>query len=330
MKKILLFCFLVILGAGMILSPPALAKAVRIKWGATSVRSSGYAHVVLYAKAIHQVYPNDISVTVVETGGWVENLSRMKQGLIKVASVNPISAYEAYHGLYDFKDQKNPNIRMLFVSAFTPQTFIVGKNTGVTTMEGLTGVKMAWNPLTTSERLAQMFLESNGIKPDYKLGGTSSNLEAFKAGTVDSWSRPGFRDGAIMELSLSRPLNFLSITEEHLKKYNEKYPAHGKGITSPAAQYKGQEKPYYTLAFMEGDMVDKEVPADLVYKIVKAIYEKRMDMVKVDASRREGGFADFPKLTMEYCDVFLHPGAVKFFREMEMKIPDKLVPPEMK
>lgn len=330
MKKILCLSSFMILGIGILLSSPGLAKEVRIKWGATSVRSSGYAHVVLYAKAVHQVYPKEISITVVETGGWVENLSRMKQGLLKLASVSPVSAYEAYHGLYDFKDQKNPNIRMLLVSAFTPQTFIVAQKTGVTTIEGLKGVKMAWNPLTTSERLGRMFLDSLEIQPNYKLGGTSSNLEAMKAGTVDAWSRPGFRDGAIMELALSRSLNFISITDDHLKKYNEKYPAHGKGILSPAGQYKGQEKPYYTLAFMEGDMVDKDVPADLVYKIMKAVYEKRMDMVKVDASRREGGFAEFPKLTVEYCDLYLHPGAIKFYREIGFKVPDKLIPPEMK
>jgi hypothetical protein len=330
MKKILCLSSLLILGFGLFISSSALAKEVRLKWGATSVRSSGYAHVVLYAKAVHQVYPKEISITVVETGGWVENLSRMRQGLLKLASVNPISAYQAFHGLHDFKDQKNPNIRMLLVSAFTPQTFIVGKNTGVTTIEGLKGVKMAWNPLTTSERLARMFLDALGVQPDYKLGGTSSNLEAIKAGTVDAWSRPGFRDGAIMELALSRPLNFLNVTDEQLKKYNEKYPAQGKPILSPPGQYKGQEKAYQTLAFMEGDMVDKDVPADVIYKIMKAIYEKRMDMVKVDASRREGGFADFPKLTMEYCDVYLHPGAVKFYQELGLKIPEKLLPPEMK
>ena len=330
MKKILVLSSLMIFGIGIFLSSPGLAKEVRLKWGATSVRSSGYAHVVLYAKAVHQLYPGQISITVVETGGWVENLSRMKQGLLKIASVNPISAYEAFNGMYDFKDQKNPNIRMLLVSAFTPQTFIAAKSTGVTTLEGLNGVKMVHNPLATSERLAKMFLDSNGIQPIYKVGGTASNLEAIKAGTGDAWSRPGFRDGAIMELAISRPMNFISITEENLKKYNEKYPAHGKGITSFANQYRGQEKPYYTLAFMEGDMVDKDVPADVVYKIMKAIYEKRMDMVKVDASRKDGGFSEFPKMTMEYCDAYLHPGAVKFYREIGFQVPNKLLPPEMK
>lgn len=329
-KKIILLSLLFLGWASIVYLPFVQAKEIRIKWGTTSVRSSGYAHGVLFAKAVNQAYPGEIVVTVVETGGWIENLSRMRMGLLKIAQVNPISAYTAYHGLFDFKDQKNPNIRMLAATAVTTHTFVAGKDTGITTIEQLHGRKMAMNPLTTSERLARLFLEANGIFPDYKWGGTASNLEAMKAKTVDAWSRPGFRDGGITELALSRPLNFLPITEEHLKKYNEKYPAHGKGIISPAGQYKGHEKDYLTLAFVEGEMADKNVPEELIYKILKAIYAKRMEMVKVDASFRDGGFVNFPKLTMEYCDVPLHPGAVKLYRELGINVPDKLIPPEMR
>lgn len=330
MKRKVFCVALFLILAGLIALPEGYAKEVRLKWGTTSVRSSGYAHGVLFAKAVNQAYPKEITITVVETGGWVENLSRMRVGLLQLAQVNPISAYTAYHGLFDFKDQKNPNLRFMAVTAISTFTFVAGKDTGVTRIEGLNGIKMASNPLTTSERLGRMFLEANGIKPDYKWGGTSSNLEAMKAKTVDAWARPGFRDGAITELAISRPLNFLPITEQHLKKYNEAYPAHGKGLISPAGQYRGHDKDYMTLAFVEGEMVDKNLPEDVIYKILKAIYPKRMEMTKVDASFREGGLADFPKLTMEYCDVPLHPGAAKFYRELGLKIPDKLMPPGMK
>ncbi len=326
-KRILFSSVMFAVLASIIYLPMGQAKEIRIKWGATSVRSSGYAHGVLFAKAVNQAYPGQITITVVETGGWVENLSRMRVGLLQLAQVNPISAYTAYHGLFDFKDQKNPKIRMMAVTAISTFTFVVGKETAVTTIERLNGIKMAANPLTTSERLGMMFLEANGIKPDYRWGGTASNLEAMKARTVDAWGRPGFRDGAIAELALTRPITFLPITEEHLKKYNEKYPAHGKGIISPAGQYRSQDKSYLTLAFVEGEMVDKDVPEDVIYKILKAVYAKRMDMVKVDASFRDGGLENFPKLTMEYCDVPLHPGAIKFYRELGLKIPDKLLPP---
>lgn len=330
MKKALVFSLIFVAIGAVLTLPMAEGKEFRVKWGATSVRSSGYAHAVLFAKAVNQAYPGEISVTVVETGGWVENLSRMRIGLLKLAQVNPVSAYTAYMGLYDFKDQKNPNIRMTAATAISPFTFVAGKETGVTTLEGLNGIKMASNPATTSERLSRMLLEANGIKPVYKWGGTASNLEAMKAKTVDAWGRPGWRDGGITELALSRPLNFLPVTDEHLKKYNAKYPAHGKPLISFGGQYKGQDKDYQTLAFVEGEMCDKGMPADVIYKILKAVYAKREEMAKVDASFKYGGLVNFPKLSMEYLDVPLHPGAVKFYREIGMKIPERLLPPEMK
>jgi TRAP transporter TAXI family solute receptor len=330
MKRMFLFTLVSMVIGSLLIFPMAQAKEIRLKWGATSVRSSGYAHAVLDAKAVNQAYPGEISITVVETGGWVENLSRMRLGLLKLAQVNPVSAYDAYHGNFDFKDQKNDRIRMIMVPSVNSFTIVAGKDTGVTTLEGLNGIKMASNPLTTSERLARLMLEANDIKPTYKWGGTASNLEAMKAKTVDAWGRPGFRDGGITELALSRPLNFIPVTEENIKKYNAKYPAHGKLITNPAGQYKGQDKAYQTLAFVEGEMCDKDLSADVVYKILKAIYAKRHEMAKVDASWRLGGFVDFPKLTMEYCDVPLHPGAVKFYREIGIQIPAELIPPEMK
>lgn len=150
MRKILLFSIMFIVLTCIISLSMGLAKETRIKWGATSVRSSGYAHGVLFAKAVNQAYPGQITITVVETGGWVENLSRMRVGLLQLAQVNPISAYTAYHGLFDFKDQKNPKIRMMAVTAVSTFTFIAGKDTGVTTIEGLNDLKMASSPETTS------------------------------------------------------------------------------------------------------------------------------------------------------------------------------------
>lgn len=329
-KKTVWIALMFVMAISLVFLPLGHAKAVRIKYGTTSVRSSGYATGVLFARAVHKNYPGQIEVTVVETGGYVENLSRMRVGLFQWAQVNPISAYAAYNGLFDFKDQKNPNIRMLWVCAVTTHTFIAGKETGITTLEGLNGRKMGMNPLATSERLAKMFLDANGIKPDYKMGGTASNLEAMKAKTIEAWSRPGIRDGGLVELALSRPLNFIPITEAHLKKYNEVYPGHGKGVISPAGQFKGHDKDYLTLAMVVAEMADKNLSEDLAYKVVKSVYAERLEIIKVDAAMRDGGLADFPRLSLEYCDVPLHPGTIKFFRELGLKVPDKLILPEMK
>jgi len=99
---------------------------------------------------------------------------------------------------------------------------------------------------------------------------------------------------------------------------------------SPAGQFKGHDKDYLTLAMVVAEMADKNLSEDLAYKIVKSVYAERMEVTKVDAAMREGGLERFPQLSVDYCDVPLHPGTIKFFRELGVKVPDKLIPPEMK
>jgi len=48
------------------------------------------------------------------------------------------------------------------------------------------------------------------------------------------------------------------------------------------------------------------------------------------AANREKGELGFPKLTLETAITPLHAGAVQFYRELGLNVPDRLVPPEMK
>jgi len=106
--KVLLYSFLSFLSLGLLCGPPAQTKEVRLKWGATSVRSNGYAHGVLVAKAVNQAYPGQITITVVETGGWVEKSEPNAAGLLENSPGNPVSAYAAYHGYLTLRIRKIP------------------------------------------------------------------------------------------------------------------------------------------------------------------------------------------------------------------------------
>ena len=82
---------------------------------------------------------------------------------------------------------------------------------------------------------------------------------------------------------------------------------------------------------MVSDFVHRVVPADVVYKIVKAVYEHRAELNSL-ATLKEGRFEDMYQMALDFdLRVPFHPGAVKFFEEtLGVKVPDKLLPPEMK
>ena len=324
---VVLFVFFLVL---ILCSSQVIAGPLQVKWGATSVKSDAYATTVQFAGYVNKLYPDDVNFTIMETGGFIENLSRMGKGLLDIAATNPVFASFAYNGQHNFEGKANTNLRTIWNTSMRPQNIVAGKDSGITKLEDLDGAKMAFNPLSTSETLSQMFLEANGIYPKKINAGTSANLEAMKSRAVDAWIRAGLHTGAIMELAISRPLNFLAVTDEHIEKYNEKYPGHGVGIVAPAGQYSGQEEEFYSFAFVYGDVVDKDIPEDIVYKLVKTNWEKRFELTESNAGLRDGGFVEFVDLTLNATVVPFHPGTVKFLKELDIDIPDNLIPPELK
>jgi len=159
------------------------------------------------------------------------------------------------------------------------------------------------------------------------LGGTASNLEAMKGQNSRCLVKAGLPGWGHSGTVLVSAPEFFAGYRRAFEKYNEKYPAHGKPILSPAGQYRGQEKAFQTLAFLEGEMLIRIYPK-ISFTISRAIHAKEGRWPKVDASWKDGGFVDFPNKPWKYCDVPLHPGAVKFYQELGLKIPDKLMPPK--
>jgi len=321
---IYLLFLLVFLGQGH----EAEAKMVRLKWGSTSVRSGFYPHTVVPAGVINKTYPNEIQITVVETGGYVENLARLQKRTILLGPAEVGAGYASYKGIMDFKRRHNPDLRSLWGGYVTPIHIITSKKSGVTTLEGLNGLPFAMNPGTTSGRLIEFFLEANQIKPTYKLMGLGASLDAMKAGTVQGWSKAGFKDAMILDIESTMDINVIPIRKEMIDKMNQKYPGHGKSVMIPAGVFKAVQKDQLSFADVISDFVDKSVPEDIVYKIVRAVWENRAAIVNDLPTLQQGKFEDMFDNAIKYdLKVPFHPGAIKFYEEvLKVKVPEHLKP----
>jgi TRAP transporter TAXI family solute receptor len=307
----------------------AEGKMVRLKWGSTSVRSGFYPHTVVPVGVINKTYPKEIQITVVETGGYVENLARLQKRTILLGPAEVGAGYASYKGIMDFKGRRhNPNLRCLWGGYVTPIHIITSKKSGATTMDGLNGLRFAMNPGTTSGRLIEFFLEANQIKPAYKLMGLGASLDAMKAGTVQGWSKAGFKDAMILDIESTMDINIIPIREEMIDKMNQKYPGHGKSVMIPAGVFKAVRKDQLSFADVISDFVDKSVPNDIVYKIVKAVWENRATIADALPTLKQGKFEDMFGNAIKYdLKVPFHPGAIKFYEEvLKVKVPKHLKP----
>jgi uncharacterized protein len=325
--------FMIIISMALVfaLSFSAYAEAkTRLKWGATSTRSGLYANTVALAAAVNQTYP-DIELTVVETGGFVENLVRVNRRAVHMGPADAAAAFAAYSGIIDYEGKQLPNLRMMWGGYVTPIHIVTTKDSGITRIEDLQGVSFAMNPGTTSGRLIELFLDALEIKPNYRMMGLGASVDAMKSGVVVAWMKAGFKDAAILDLESTMEINVLEITPEMIEKMNAKYPGHGMMMQIPAGLFNAVPSEQTSFAYVVSDFVHKDVPDETVYKIVKAVYDKREAIVRSLATLNEGRFVEMYDLAIEFdLSVPFHPGAYRFYTEtLGVTIPDKLKPPGM-
>lgn len=70
----------------------------------------------------------------------------------------------------------------------------------------------------------------------------------------------------------------------------------------------------------------KDFPAELAYKIVKTIWENRVEIKKAAPTFLDDRLTE---VSLGVKTNYMHPGAVKFYRELGLTVPKNLIPPEM-
>jgi TRAP-type uncharacterized transport system substrate-binding protein len=74
---------------------------------------------------------------------------------------------------------------------------------------------------------------------------------------------------------------------------------------------------YQTIGLYNFAVAHKDLPNDLVYKIVKAVFDNHEELVKAQSSAKETVPANIGRDTV----LPLHPGAERYYREIGIPIP---------
>jgi TRAP transporter TAXI family solute receptor len=268
----------------------------------------------------------DVDVSVVETGATVDNLKRMLKNTIDYGLITNDQVYLAHKGESTWKDTPFPDVRNLWYYTASAVYVSVREETGIKSNTELTGKK--FNPGmrgSATEKMTEATLAGLGIRPEWVRGGTSDAVDAMKDKRIAGYAKAaeGFRlDASTMDIATSTPIRVLPFSDDQVKKAKEQYP-YFPWVKVPAGSIKGMGE-FWTQAVVVGFAASKSFPNDLAYKLVKAVIEDK----EHQRAAFKGVAEDFAKLTLEQSLSPLHAGAVKYYREKGLKIPDKLVPPE--
>jgi TRAP transporter TAXI family solute receptor len=308
------------------------AENTVLKWGATSVHSGLYAKTVSIKRIVNKAYPGKIAVTVVATESVSESLMKIYDKSIHLGPAGTAEALAAYRGIMDYKGKAISELRSLWGGYITPIHIITSKKSKITSIQGLDGLPYAMNPRTSSGRLIKLFYDAQGVKPTYQMMEIAASVDAMKSEVVQGWFKAGFKDAMILDLEATMDINILPINKLMIDKMNAKYPSQGLSITVPAGNFKAIKRDQLSLAYVVSDFVHKDVPDEVVYKIVKAVWNKRAELVRKLSALKKGRFADMYQMAIDYdLGVPFHAGAARFYQEkLNFTIPGRFLPPEMK
>ena len=122
------------------------------------------------------------------------------------------------------------------------------------------------------------------------------------------------------EFEVNHDMVMIGLTREEAKKFTEQYPA--LSVTEiPANTYKNQKEPVTTVGSFSMAIVSKDLPDSLVYEMTKATFASKKTLA---AAYKPFGQIEQKNITLS--PMPLHPGAIKYYEEIGIKIPDKLKP----
>lgn len=308
-------------------TPPA--QTYNYTWGACSSSSGYYALNVAVSDIINKNVDN-VSVTVMETGGGAENLKFIHEGQVQFGQTSVPDIYLASKAMGAFEGtEPNEEVRILLSLLPNVYYFVVSADSGIESISDLQGKKFSpGNTNSSSERLAYAILGALGVEPDWYYASTSEAVDAMKDRRIDGFMKSASStalDSSIADVMTSIDVKILSFTAEEVATILEAYPYYSfRDIDGALFDQEGtitSMTSYYSYG------VSKDVPEDVAYNIVKALCENQSYLESAYAGLT--GF-DPAEITANHTSGYIHPGVIKYLEELGYTIKDEQIPPEAK
>src|SRR5687768_1829148 len=264
-----------------------------------------------------------MQATAEVTGGSVANLQLIGTGKPYIALTQADAAIDAVKGQDKFTGKPIP-VRTLAVLYPNRMHVVSIEGTGVTKIADLKGKRVSTGSGgSATEVFAFRVIEAAGLDKDKDVKrerlGVAESASALKDRKIDAFFWVGgLPTAAVSDLANSPGVKIRMIDIAHLvpamtKKHGNIYI---KDVIEKSV-YKGMEADNQAATVTNLLAVHKDMNEDLAYKIVKALFDHRADLIRV---HKEAENIKLENQKTEASSIPWHPGAIKFFAEKGIKI----------
>ena len=321
--KCVKYIILLLLWIALIASP-VMAKTTFISIGTGGTGGIYYPYGGGVAE-IWSKYVKDVKAVAEVTGASVENVKLAHKGETVIGEVMGDVAVAGFKGQSKFKGKKHDIFSMAIMYPNLLQIVSL-KKSGITDIMQLKGRSISTgSPGSGTNFMAEAVLSALDInKGDYKDSRLSftESANALRDGTIDVgiWSvGPG--TSSILDLATTHEIHVIGFTPEQAEKIlaaNKTYSS----VDLAGGVYRGIDQPVSTIGVWNVMICQASLQTDLVYQLVKALYEHNDYLLKIHPSAAY----TTPENAVKYSPIPLHPGTIKYLEEKGVAVPDKLRP----
>jgi TRAP transporter TAXI family solute receptor len=316
MRKLCYFALFIFLMICLVWANPSLAQKKFLTLASGS--PGGVYYPLGGGMAVVIQKTTDLRCAAESTGASVENSRLVGAGESDMGMVMGSIAYKAIQGEKPF-ETKFP-IVALFQMYPAPEHIVTVSGKGIKSVKDLKGKKVSIDvPGSGCAVMAKAILEEYGFNLEKDLTianlSQSESVQALKDGIVDAvffnFAYPG---AAVLDLAATRDILLIPVEPAMADKIVKKYPYYVK-ITIPAKTYPKVDSDILCLGDSNVLIANKQMEDAVAYKIVKAIYEN-VDKGKWALINIHPIAAQLTPANAVNSPIELHPGAVKYFREV--------------
>jgi len=301
--------------------------------------SSPYLVMSTFAQLVGQKL-NGVTIQVNATGAATQHLIEATKDQLDFFMLSP-TVFEAartktaMYAKIEDAPERSKQVRNVLAFPIGAYHVITNANSGITKYEDFKGKKLFLGPPGGGATVTMMQLVKaiTGYEDgkDYELVrlGWEAAVQAVQDDRLDVYANPTIAPSpVIQQIAISKKIRFIGVTEADFDKEAVKKIVNRPGGVVETIDPKlyganvVNDAPVKSIASIVSIATRASLSEDVVYKITKAFWEAAkqnydrypwLRNVKLDEALRD-------------LNAPLHPGAVKYYKEIGLKVPDHLIP----
>jgi uncharacterized protein len=275
----------------------------------------------VYGQALADILGKEIGieVTAQATQGTTRNIILIETGHAALGLITMGIGWEAWNGTGDWtKGQQFRAMRAILPMYDSPFQIAAAIRSNVKSFEQLAGKRIGAGPRGgTSGTYFPRIFEMFKIPVVLSYGSIEETTSQIAAGGLDGIvSATGVPVPALFELDQKEGMRYVPFTADQINILKQQMPELTDS-TIASGVYPSLTVDYNTVGLFNFVVANKDLPEDLVYRIVKTVFDKHAQLVKAHSAAGETIPANINR------DTFLpiHPGALRYYREIGIDVP---------